>query len=276
MKRILILLLSVWPVLAFADTPQTELSEKYLKYIEQADSAIKESNWAQAEALYLQATRLEPANPANIMLLSNVGMMRHYSGRDSLALDILDTAIRMAPSAVVLRLNRASILTSIGQFDNALKEYYKVSSLDSTIAEPHFMRAIIHLQRGKLNECTLEVDTLQQRFPSDRMTWTASSYLYITQKKYLEAIPMLNKLIDNNPDATDYGERGYCHLMCDNLNEASTDIAEAIRLDPLNGDFYLYRALLNKRRYRPNEAADDVKQAHKLGVSAQKVSLLGL
>ncbi len=62
--------------------------------------------------------------------------------------------------------------------------------------------------------------------------------------------------------------------MTGNLNEASSDISEGMRLDPADGELYLYRALLNRMRYRPDDARADARRAVELGVAASRAQAL--
>ena len=58
----------------------------YMKYVQWGDDAVAKNKWGEAIAYYEEAMRTEPSNPQNVMLLSNVGMLHHYAGEDSLAL----------------------------------------------------------------------------------------------------------------------------------------------------------------------------------------------
>ncbi|WP_301343492.1 tetratricopeptide repeat protein, partial [uncultured Duncaniella sp.] len=63
-----------------------------------------------------------------------------------------------------------------------------------------------------------------------------------------------------------FGARAYCYLMTDDLQAAAEDIAQALELDPNDGELYLYRAALNKMHYRPEDAKKDAERAIQLGV----------
>ncbi len=58
--------------------------------------------------------------------------------------------------------------------------------------------------------------------------------------------------------------------MTDNINDASQDIAEGLRINPLEGELYLYRAMLNKMRYRAADAKADAERAIQLGVPLKR------
>ncbi len=62
--------------------------------------------------------------------------------------------------------------------------------------------------------------------------------------------------------------------MTSQLGDAAEDIASGLELDPLDGELYLYRALLNKMRYRQDDAEADGRQAIKLGIKENIVKSL--
>ncbi len=67
-----------------------------------------------------------------------------------------------------------------------------------------------------------------------------------------------------------------CYLYTDDPAAAADDIAHGIELDPTDGELYLYRAVLNKMRYRPDDAKADAEKAVKFGVNpALAKALLG-
>lgn len=89
--------------------------------------------------------------------------------------------------------------------------------------------------------------------------------------RFSEAIPLLNDLIAKYPDAAAYGARAACRVMTDDLNGAATDVAEALSREPDNPDFLLTRALLNKRRFRRQDALNDAEQAIRNGANPERV-----
>ena len=67
-----------------------------------------------------------------------------------------------------------------------------------------------------------------------------------------------------------------CYLMTEQLAEASEDLARGIELDPTDGELYFYRAILNKMRYRPEDAHADALKAVQFGVASDRIKALGL
>ena len=116
-----------------------------------------------AEQALQQAMRLEPGNPSNVLLMSNLGMIQFYDGRTDEALSTLTHAHNMAPKSVTVLMNRARIYTSTYQPKLAEADYNTVISLDSTLIEPRFYRAMITLNSGNIEAAKAVGTVVAQR-----------------------------------------------------------------------------------------------------------------
>lgn len=271
---LIIAVLAIFPVSSLADDKTDDVSKEYFDLMGRADKAIKDGKWADAETELRKALRLDPANPSNILLLSNLGMVQFYDGRTEDAISTLSDAHRIAPASVTILLNRARVFTSSGMDDAALRDYSEVITLDSTLAEPRFYRAMIELNRGNLAPARADIDTLAMRHADDRFTHIGLATLLMREGRYADAIPHFNKVLKDNPDAAYLGSRALCYLLTDDPGAAADDLARAIELDPTDGELYLYRAMLNKVRYRPDDARADGEKAIKFGVAPERVKML--
>lgn len=260
----------LWSVNLLAADP----SKEYFDLMGAADKAIKDGKWADAEESLRQAIRLDPSNPSNALLLSNIGMVQFYDGRTEAALSTLSDAHRVAPASVTILLNRARVLTSAGHDEAAIADYSRVIRLDSTLAEPRFYRAMIQLNRGNTESAVADLDTLAATHPDDRFTHIGQATLQMQRGAYTEAIPHLTRILKDNPDASYLGQRALCYLLTNDPGAAAEDIALALQLDPTDGELYLYRAMLNKVRFRPDDARADCDKAIKFGVDPNRAKLL--
>lgn len=246
----------------------------YVKLMGQADSAIAKEDWRKAESLLIEALRLEPANPSNVILVSNLGMIRFYQGRDSMAIATLNDAHAMAPNAVVVLSNRASVLAALGQYDKAYADWEAILEIDSLHTGARYLHAMEAMRRGDLPTAENDVAFMDRNADKDPRTDLARGTLYSATGRYAEAIPSLNHSIESSPTSELYATRALCHLMTGGLNEASADIAEGLNLDPSDGELYLYRALLNKLRYRNDDAKADARRAVELGIAPERAAPL--
>lgn len=273
MKRLNIIFLTTIISLFFASEILATHPD-YYSLIEKADKCIKKSNFIEAEKYISEAIEIDPANPSNVLLMSNLGMLQFYDGRIDQSLATLDKARAIAPASVTIMLNRAKVLTSIGQPLNALKDYNDAIRRDSTMAEPRFYKSMILLSLNRLPEAKACIDSLQTIAPDHRLTHIAISSMLMSAANYAQAIPHLQAAIKDTPDASYYASLAFCQIMTENLAEASDSIARGLEAEPTNAELYLYRALLNKKRFRPDDARADSEKAILYGADSEKVKEL--
>lgn len=263
--------LKIFVILLISALSAAAQSNSYNKLIDQADKAIAKQNWETAESCIISAMRAEPDNPGNILLLSNLGMIQFYQGRDSLAIATLTDAHRLAPSSVTVLCNRARVLTSAGMLKAAISDYDAAAALDSTIYQPYLYRGLINLSLGNISEAQVQLTKLNQLFPDLTDTHIALAALYSAIEQPDEAIPHFNLLIKANPQAEYYAGRAMCFIQTDRLIDASEDITSGLELDPECAELYVCRALLNHRAYRRDEAMRDAQRAIDLGTNRQRL-----
>lgn len=264
-RIILIATCLIIAVAAKADTP-------YMEAVDRADKACAKGEWLEAAQALDKALTIEPANPGNILLMSNLGMIQFNMGQDSLALATLSDAHRRAPRSVTILSNRARVLTAMGADLEAISDYGRIIELDSTDLSARLHHGLLSLRHRRYNDAKEDVDFLTTHHPDNLETAIAAATLHCSLGEYAEAIPFYNRILDTEKVAEYYGARAYCRLMTGDLQEASDDIACALELDPTDGELYLYRAALNKMRFRPDDARRDARRAVELGTDPRRAA----
>lgn len=272
MKRIAMKIAALLTAVAVATG--ADAAGDYVDLMGKADAAIAAEDWATAEARLLEALRLEPANPSNVLLVSNLGIVRFNMGNDSLALATLDDAVEMAPRSATVVGNRALVLMGMGRLDEAYRDYATVMEIDTLQTGARFYHGIIAMTRRDTATARADFDRLIRLAPESFEANIGMATLCEAEGRFEEAVPFYNKVIAAEPRAEYYGARALCNLRVERLQEASEDIAEALRLDPADGELYLYRAILNKMRFRPDDAKADAERATALGVDKARVKAL--
>ena len=268
MKFILSLLTLITALTVKADIANEGI---YIRIVEDADAAVKDGDFAQAEKLYIEAMDLQPDNPGNILLMSNLGMVRFYMGQDSLALATLDRANSIAPRSTTILNNRARVRLVNGMAAEALNDYNLVIEIDPKQPDPYFYRGMIELSSGMIKQAEDDFTTLEMLDPEGENTALAWARLLVIQHKYDKALQYLNRLISKEKSSDYLASRALCHLMTGNLGEAAEDIADGLELAPDDGMLYLYRAMLNKQRYQTKQSKSDGQRAIELGVNPKTV-----
>ena len=139
MKSIFILFLLFFSLSLSAQT-YSELSEQAIDCIEK-DSLVR------AEELLVQAMKLEPSNPHNALLFSNLGLVQKRLGRYDDALQSYTYALNIAPTAVPILLDRAALYMEKGMTDRAYLDYCEALDADKVNKEALLMRAYIYVLR---------------------------------------------------------------------------------------------------------------------------------
>lgn len=246
----------------------------YMKYVQWGDDAIAKGKWSEAIGYLEEAMRTEPSNPLNVMLLSNVGMLHHYAGEDSLALHTLSEARAMAPSSVVILNNRARVLTAMGRNDDAMRDYGLIIEMDSTYADAWYDRAALQMRMAHLELAEADARHFVALRPNDLQGKLLMAVIYSNTHRPAEAIPLYTDLIRAKPEAVYYSARAMCHLQQDELAEASADIASGLELAPDDPELYYCRAFLNILRYREEDARTDAAHAVSLGLDPVRAAAL--
>lgn len=239
-------------------------AQNYFDLVGEADKAIARGEWSDAEDYLSEAMELEPLNPSNIMLLSNLGIVRYNLGNDSLALAALDEAHRRAPVSVTVLANRADVLLAMGRDRDAYADITRITELDTTLIEPLYMHAIMALRLDEPGRSLDDCLRLERLAPDSVETSVAFASYYSATEQWNNALPYYDRVIERSPSAEIYGARAVCNLMLQRLNEASADISSGLELDPNSDELYLYRAYLNKMRYLNDDARADLTKALRL------------
>lgn len=281
----ILLIISAEHVLAQSRMPEIKIEQRkepvpdslnfeerpYFLLIEQSEKALQEGKYDDAALRLIEAMSVEPDNELNVALMSNLGMIYFYNEQDSLALEVLDRAISRSPRLISPREGRARVLTSLGRDDEAYAEYGKIIDIDSLYTDARFVRGMMSLYRGDLTTAMADIDVLQRVVPLSRKTMLLQATMYSMTGREQEAVSLFRRVIDREPAPEYYARLVACLLALDDLEGASTELGKAMELYPRDAELYYYRAILNKKRYLPDEAHKDAKTAISLGADPDRV-----
>ncbi|MDE5553863.1 MAG: tetratricopeptide repeat protein, partial [Muribaculaceae bacterium] len=223
-------------------------------------------------ARLIDAMAVEPNNPGNLLLMTNLGMVYSCLDRDSLAIATLDEVNRRAPNMSVALLNRGRIKLKLNKNDEALDDFNKVISIDSLNADARYFRGMMALYGGDKETAESDLNVIKNSQPERVRTLAALGALYSMTGRNKEAIKYFEKLIEKEPSPEYFANLAGCYLAVENLTEASRVISEGLKLYSHDPELYYYRAWLNRDRFRLDDAHDDARLAIKYGASQKKVN----
>lgn len=251
-------------------------AQNYRELSERAVQAAEHDSLELAEQYIRQALKLEPANPHNALLFSNLGTIQRKRHQYDLALESYTYALNIAPRAQVILLNCATLYLEMGKMDAARADYSLVLDLDADHAEALLMRAYIYLQQHDYKMARADYEHLLRLHPMDFKGRLGLATLAQKEKKYEEAFGMLNRMIQQGTESSPQEEPSRLALLyvaragvekdMKHTDLALLDLEEAIRLDPSLADAYLLRGQIYLTQGKKRLAKDDFHQAMALGV----------
>lgn len=246
----------------------------YFILMGEAEKAIAEEHYEEAAARLIDAMAVDPDNPSNLLLKTNLGIVYSCLDRDSLALATLNDVTNKAPNMTVALLNKGRIKLKMGNAKEAFSDFSKVIDLDSLNADARYFRGIISLYDGDRVTADNDFDVLSKTQPNRLRTKTALATLYSMTGRNREAIPYFEELIEKEPTPEYFAGLAGCYLSIDELSDAARVINEGLKLYKNDPELYYYRAWLNRERYRLDDAHADAKKAIEYGANPQKVNNL--
>ena len=246
-----------------------------------ASSAIEADSLEQAEEYIRQALKLEPANPHNALLFSNMGTIQRRQGKQELAVESYSFALNFAPASVPILMNRATLYMEMGQEEKARVDYALVLDYEKDNKEALLMRAFIYMNQRNYPFARADYERLLKLEPQHYQARLGLAILEQKEKKYQAALEQLNAMLAGREGSdgplTDeqvavlYVARADVEQEMGHTELALADLEEAIALDAAQREAYLMRGQLYLQQKKKVQAKRDLEQAVALGVPQAEV-----
>lgn len=246
-------------------------SKEYLAFADSADIYIGRQDWEKAENSILKALRTEPGNVGNVMLISNLGIIRNRLEHYDEARESFDIVLSRLPKSTVALTGRAESYIGLKQYANALSDLDKALDTDSTLTVPLAMRGYLLL---KLNRPEEAFKSFSRVVNLDSVSATGHAGLgdaLANLGRNREAVSEYLKAIENEDRAEWRFRAGLLLLEEDNLEGAAEQAAHVLAQNPKDGDIYILMALIHKRRFETREAEIAEKMARDFGASPELI-----
>jgi tetratricopeptide (TPR) repeat protein len=274
-----------------------------------AKQAHQAGQLQQAETLYRQVLRVEPANADALHLL---GVLAYQAGQHQLALDYIGKALAVRPQDAAFHSNRGLVLDALGRWDEAVACYREALRLRPDDATVHNNLGNAIRRQGRLHEataCYREALRLRPNYPQahnnlgnalkeqGRLDEAIAYYreaarllpafpeahcnlgnAFEKQGRLNEAVPCYREALRLRPD---YPEaRGQLERLSRELPSAARSVQEpddglagyreAIRLLPNAPEVHFNLGIALQRQGRLDEAVASYRQAIRLRPSYHK------
>ncbi len=242
-------------------------AQTYDELIGKAMDAVEMDSLQQAEHLFKEALRLEPANMRNALVFSNLGTIQRRMGKKKEALESYTLALNKTPYSVTMLLNRASLLLDLDYLDKAYVDYCNVIDVDPTNKEALMFRAYIYMRRRQYNDARLDYRKYLELEPGNKTARIGMAMVNQKDKRYQESLEEFNRLIVDYPkDVSLLKARAELEVEINSLDLALLDLENAARLTPNDPEIYILCGDIYLLQDKKREAYTAFKKAIDLGV----------
>lgn len=259
---------------AAGTTVAVDTANAYYRNVDSAQVCIKAGRWAEAEQHLRNAIKSDPANHNNSLLLSNIGTLQRYQGKNEEAIKNYTMALDMTPNAVTILSNRAAAYMAVDSIALSERDYRRITELDPSNTEARYNLGIIDIQRQDYKGAEDEFMGILKISPNSALAQEGLGKLNEVNGNYTKAIECYSKIVKVRPSSQILANRAHCYLMTKRLNDAEEDIRNALQLDSTDGYIYALRAMLNKLRFSEDDTQRDVKLALQHGMTEQEVKAM--
>lgn len=263
--------------------PQTQKAESpyiadidtetpYFQYLDSAQTCIYSHDWSGAEQWLMRAFTVDPSNPSNSMVLSNIATVQRYQGKLADAVKNYTLALDMTPHAVTLLLNRAALYVEMDSVQRAIDDYERVCELDPYDTEARYSLGVLVMERGDNKRAEDLFNEIKRINPNSGLYCEGMGLLHKKSGNYARAVEMFTRIIKVQPNVQLLGHRADCNLAQGHLNDAEDDIRTALEMSPDDPYLYLLRAKLNKLRFQRDDMTRDIDTAVSLGLSRDYIN----
>lgn len=242
-------------------------AQTYQELTDQASTLIKKDSLQKAEELYLKALKLEPANSHNALIFSNMGTIQRRMAKYDDAIASYSYALNIVPHAIPILLNRATAYMESGKNDFAYVDYCQILDLDKGNKEALAMRAYIYVSRYDYSAARIDYNRLLELDPTNYGGSLGLVALNQKEKKYTQALEVINKMITELPDdAMLYIVRADIEQEMGHTDLALIDLEESIRLDSNSPEPFVLRGEIYLSQKKKILARQDFMKAVQLGI----------
>ena len=266
-------LLSVFCLCACVMGVQAQSHGTYKEYVRRALEAISDDKTEDAEELFREAMKAEPAQRSNAMIYYQIGRIQEHRGKPRKALQSYTQGLNIAPHVLPLRMARARLYMEMGNQEKALVDYSDVLDWKEDEEEALFMRAYIYTGQRLYKKARADSEALLKLNPAHEEARIGLVLLNEKDNRPREAMEQINAMIAAAPDhAVLYAVRAGLEQTRKQYEASEADFTKAITLDPSNIDYLLNRAALYAEIGETKKARADLDKALELGANPEDVA----
>lgn len=243
-------------------------SQTYDQWVQKSFAALDADSTQQAINYLQNAMRLEPANPQNFMLLTNLGTLQRRVGQSEEALLAYSSALMIVPKSIPLLTSRAALYAELEQWEKAEEDYTTILYLEEDHEEALYRRGFVRFEKGDTLGARVDFERLIKENKTSAKGRLGIAALLKASGDYVMAAEMYSQVIKSNQKQADlYLKRAEVYYLDGKLSKGIADINQSIDLKDNDPLAYVVRGRIRFAQYDKKSALQDFLQAKELGFS---------
>lgn len=252
-------------VLTFFTNPL--LGQNYEGWVARSAGYIEKDQLDSAAIALQRAMSLDPANENNPVLLLNLGIIQRQLKQYDDAYISLTASLANNPMPKVVLHRRASLLSDMGRFDEAMEDYSSLIRLYPDDVEAYYRRGVLFLEGNDRHAAEADFKMANEIDPDNMFTKLSNALIFKLDDNWLAAEKIYSELIQSSPtpDPILYLNRAECYVNSDQIFKASADLRAVGNSQRENPYFYFLRGRVRYEQYDKVAAKADFRKAKELG-----------
>jgi tetratricopeptide (TPR) repeat protein len=243
------------------------LGQSYEEWVDRSANYIEIDRLDSAAFALQRAMSLDPVNENNPVLLLNLGILQRQLGQHDDAYISLTASIANNPIPDVVLHRRASLLSDMGRFDEAMEDYSSLIRRYPDDVEAYYRRGVLFLEKNDRSNAEADFRMANELDPGNMFTKLSNALIFKLDDNWAAAEKIYSELIQSapSPDPVFYMNRAECYVNSDQIFKASADLRAVGTSQRDNPYFYFLRGRVRLDQFDKVAAKADFKKAKELG-----------
>lgn len=241
--------------------------QNYQAWVDNAARHIEADRLDSAAISLQRAMSLDPMNENNPVLLLNLGIIQRQQGLADDAYISFTAALANNPIQDVVLHRRASLLSEMGRYDEAIEDYTTLIRDYPEEVEAYYRRGVLYLEQHNRLKGEADFVKANELDPDHFFTQLSKALLFKLEDNWEAAEKIYSRLVETepNPDPSILLNRAECYVHTGQTFRASADLRTIEPSQRNNPYFYFLRGRVRLDQFDKVAARADFNKAREMG-----------
>ena len=241
--------------------------QNYQAWVDNAARHIEADRLDSAAISLQRAMSLDPMNENNPVLLLNLGIIQRQQGLADDAFISFTAALANNPIQDVVLHRRASLLSELGRYDEAIEDYTTLIRDYPEEVEAYYRRGVLYLEQHNRLKGEADFVKANELDPDHFFTQLSKALLFKLEDNWEAAEKIYSRLVESepNPDPSILLNRAECYVHTGQTFRASADLRSVELSQRDNPYFYFLRGRVRLDQFDKVAARADFNKAKEMG-----------